>query len=81
VPYFSFLVIKNKKMNMVGLLEGNESGQIAATTFVCFRGAQPDLHFIRFIGLKMIPALVFQDWTIPAEAINWDTLGTVNRKK
>jgi len=29
----------------------------------------------------MMPALVFQDWTIPAEAIHWDTLGTVNRKK
>ncbi len=36
VPYSSFSVIKNKKMNIAGLLEWNESGQTATTTLVCF---------------------------------------------
>jgi len=36
VPYSSFSAIKNKKMNIVGLLEWNESGQTATITFVCF---------------------------------------------
>ena len=45
-------------MNIVGLLEWNESGQIAASTFVRFRRTQPDLHFIRFIGLRItVPTL------------------------
>ncbi len=41
---------QKNRFHSVGLLEWNESGQIAGTIFVWFRGAQPDLHFIRFLG-------------------------------